>query len=101
MRQVLPPLTRMLGRWTTTTAARTERLVRALQACERAVPSSAVIEAWLRGIDPDALIVSPLVTDQSPQVDMIKAARRVGVRSALCVASWGPPDHEGADAHPA
>ena len=88
MRQVLPPLTRMLGRWTTTTAARTERLVRALQACERAVPSSAVIEAWLRGIDPDALIVSPLVTDQSPQVDMIKAARRVGVRSALCVASW-------------
>ena len=88
MRLILPPLTRVLGRWTTTTAARTGRLVRALQSCERAVPSSAVIEAWLRGIDPDVLVISPLVTDQSTQVDVIKAARRVGVRSALCVASW-------------
>ena len=42
----------------------------------------------MRGIDPDVLVISPLVTDQSTQVDLIKAARRFGVRSALCVASW-------------
>lgn len=88
MRTVLPPPTRMLGRWTTTTAARTTRLVQGLQACERAVPSSRTLETYLRRIAPDVLVVSPLVTDQCPQVDLIKAARRIGVRSALCVASW-------------
>ncbi len=88
MRTVLPPLTRFLGRWTTTTAERTARIVRVLLACERAVPSSRALETYLRRIAPDVLVVSPLVTDQCPQVDLIKAARRVGVRSALCVASW-------------
>jgi len=88
MRTVLPLLTRWLGRWTTTTAPRTAQIVRFLQACERAVPSSRTLEAYLERIAPDVLVVSPLVTDQCPQVDLIKAARRVGVRSALCVASW-------------
>lgn len=88
MRTILPPLTRWLGRWTTTTAARTDRIVRFLLACERAVPSSRALEAYLRAIAPDVLVVSPLVTDQCPQVDLVKAARRVGIRSALCVASW-------------
>ncbi len=88
MRTILPPLTRFLGRWTTTTASRTDRLVRFLLACERAVPSSRALETYLRRIAPDVLVVSPLVTDQCPQVDLIKAARRIGIRSALCVASW-------------
>ena len=88
MRTVLPPLTRFLGRWTTTTTVRTARLVRFLLACERAVPSSGALETYLRRIAPDVLVVSPLVTDQCPQVDLIKAARRIGIRSALCVASW-------------
>ena len=88
MRTVLPPLTRFLGRLTTTTATRTGRIIRFLQACERAVPSSKTLETYLERAAPDVLVVSPLVTDQCPQVDLIKSARRVGVRSALCVASW-------------
>ena len=88
MRKALPPPTRFLGRWDTTTAARTTRLIAWLGACERVVPSSPVLEAFLRDVSPDVLVVSPLVTDQCPQVDLIKAARRVGVLSVLGVASW-------------
>ena len=88
MRTILPRLTRGLGRWTTTTAERTSGLIRLLQVCERAVPSNSTLETYLRRVNPDVLVVSPLVTDQCPQVDLIKAARQVGVRSALCVASW-------------
>ena len=88
MRQVLPPPTRFLGRWDTTTAERTRGVIRFLQACDRVIPGSPVLETFLRRARPDVLVVSPLVTDQSPQVDLIKAARTLGVRSALCVASW-------------
>ncbi len=88
MRKALPPPTRFLGRWDTSTADRTARLIAWLGTCERVIPSSPVIESFLRRVHPDVVVVSPLVTDQCPQVDLIKAARRVGVRTALCVASW-------------
>ncbi|MEE2636408.1 MAG: putative sugar O-methyltransferase, partial [Acidobacteriota bacterium] len=88
MRKVLPPITRFLGRWDTSTARRTAWLVSAFEACERAIPSSPVLESFLCEVGPDVLVVSPLVTDQSTQVDLIKAARAVGIPSALCVASW-------------
>ena len=88
MRKALPPPTRFLGRWDTTAAGRTAQLIAWLGACERVIPSSPVLESFLRRVNPDVVIVSPLVTDQCPQVDIIKAARRVGVRTALCVASW-------------
>ena len=88
MRTILPWLTRGLGHWTTISAERTGHLIRLLQACEVAVPSSAILEAYLRRVNADVLVVSPLVTDQCPQVDLLKAARRVGLQSVLCVASW-------------
>ncbi|MBM64125.1 MAG: hypothetical protein CL484_14345 [Acidobacteria bacterium] len=88
MRVVLPWLTRGLGYWTTVSVERTGRLIRLLQACELAVPSSRILEAYLRHANPTVLVVSPLVTDQCPQVDLLKAAQRVGLQSALCVASW-------------
>ena len=34
------------------------------------------------------MLVTPLVTDCSPQVDVVKSAQRIGVPAALCVASW-------------
>ena len=88
IRKALPPPTRFLGRRDTSTAGRTARLIRWLGVCERVIPTSPVIEAFLRRVNPDVLVVSPLVTDQCPQVDLIKAARRVGIPSVLGVASW-------------
>lgn len=70
-------------------SARTVRaLVRMLAVAERAIPTCEPIAAFLRTHRPDVLLVSPLVTAASVQVDWIKAARACGIRTAVCIASW-------------
>lgn len=59
-----------------------------LAAIEHTIPPSRPIEEFLRAHNPDLLLVTPLVELGSQQVDYIKAARRLGIPSALCVASW-------------
>lgn len=59
-----------------------------LRLVERMVPTGAALESFIREHDPDLLLVTPLVELGSQQVDYVKCARRLGVRSALCVASW-------------
>ena len=67
----------------------TVRLVQqSLMACDRAIPVSRAIAEFLRRESPDVLLVSPLVTAASEQVDWIKAARACGIRTAVCIASW-------------
>ena len=88
MRPALSPAFGFLGRLTTASAAATNRLVTALSALERAIPSSPVLEDLIRSRRPDAVLVTPLVTDRSPQVDVIKSAQALGIPGALCVASW-------------
>lgn len=59
-----------------------------LRGIERTIPPSPAIEAFIRSQQPDLLLVTPLIELGSQQVDYVKCARRLGVRSALCVASW-------------
>ncbi len=60
----------------------------ALKTVERTMPGdpdlAACIEAWRA----DAVLVTPLLTLGSEQVDVLRAARRLGVPSAVCVGSW-------------
>jgi hypothetical protein len=63
-------------------------LAGALGAFERAIPVSAALETFIREQRPDLLLVTPLIELGSQQVDYVKCARRLGLRSALCVASW-------------
>ncbi len=60
----------------------------ALQAVEAIIPPNRAIEAFVREQRPDLVLVTPLIELGSQQVDYVKCARRLGVRSALCVASW-------------
>ncbi len=69
-------------------AGAVRRLQRGLMAADRALPVSASIVEFLRQQSPDVLLVSPLVDAASEQVDWIKAARALGIRSAACIASW-------------
>src|SRR5687768_14452101 len=57
-------------------------------AADRAMPVSPAIVRYLREQAPDVLLVSPLVDAASEQVDWIKAARALGIRTAACIASW-------------
>jgi len=63
-------------------------LLRGLLELERALPSAREIEAAMREVRPDVVLVSPLVTGGSPQTDYVKSARALGISSGLAVASW-------------
>ena len=88
MRKALPPMMRPLGVFNSLNRATTNALLSALHLCERAIPPSTTITKFFQQVRPDVVIVSPLVTDQCPQVDMVKAAQAMGLPNALCVASW-------------
>ena len=65
------------------------RLLRhALLAVERAIPIDRGCLDLVTTRRPDVVLVTPLVDIGSDQVDFVKAARRLGVRSALPVLSW-------------
>ncbi len=88
MKTALPPVFGFLRRRTTATAGATRTFTSMLMTCERAIPSSRVLEEFIASRQPDAVLVTPLVTDGSPQVDVVKSAQALGIPAALCVASW-------------
>jgi len=88
MRTALPTIAGFLGRRNTRDIRFVNRVIGIMRTSERAIPSSAVIESLIRSSRPDAVLVTPLVTDRSPQVDVIKSAHALGIPAAVCVASW-------------
>jgi hypothetical protein len=71
-----------------TDAATGQRLLRFLRLAEHAIPTSTVIDAFMREWKPDAVLVTPLVEYTSNQVDYLKSARKLGIPTAACIASW-------------
>jgi hypothetical protein len=58
---------------------------------ERAIPDSSEIVEFLRAERPDLVMISPLVKarpSHASQADYVRAARSLGLRSALLVRSW-------------
>lgn len=83
--RVYPPLVRAVAR---TGSVGRSLLARALSSVEMLVRPTPGIEDFIREQRPDLLLVTPLIELGSQQVDYVKCARRLGVRSALGVASW-------------
>ena len=63
-------------------------MVWVLERLEQAVPRQLGIDAFLTEQRPDILLITPLIELGSPQLDYVRAARALGIRSALCVWSW-------------
>ena len=62
---------------------------RVLRAAEASLPASTRIEAYLREQRPDLMLITPLIgVVGSPQPDYVRAARALGIPTALCVWSW-------------
>ncbi|MBM3778557.1 MAG: hypothetical protein FJW23_10005 [Acidimicrobiia bacterium] len=59
-----------------------------LQALARAVPPPEEVDAFLRAQAPDLVLLTPLIELGAPQLDYLRAARRLGVPTALAVWSW-------------
>jgi len=62
--------------------------MRLLELVEEAVPCHRGVEEFVGGRRPDLVLVTPLIELGSPQIDYVRAARRLGIRTALCVWSW-------------
>lgn len=77
-----------LGRMRSAPAWATDLLVWALRTAERAIPSDGTVGAFIVGFDPDLVVVTPLVSEASPQTDIVKSAQSLGIPTTLCVASW-------------
>jgi hypothetical protein len=63
-------------------------LVRALTLLERGLPGNRELEQYIRQQAPDVVMITPLVDLASPQLDHLIAAKRLGLRTVLPVASW-------------
>ena len=63
-------------------------LTRVLERLEQAVPRQQGVDELIRAERPNALLITPLIELGSPQLDYLRAARALGIRSALCVWSW-------------
>ena len=87
-RKVLPRPLRWLDRFSVLDEVWIQRALRLLKWLERMIPTDRRIKNLLDEEQPDAVIVSPLVDAASPQVDFIKAAKALGIRTAACIASW-------------
>jgi hypothetical protein len=71
------------------TSERTSRrILGALGAMERAIPTSADIDGYLRERRPDAVLVTPVIEFASTQVEYVKSARRARIPSGVAIASW-------------
>lgn len=83
-----PLMQRLLDRRAFARTGINARLGAGLTALEAAVPPDPGIVAQMRANAPDLVLATPLVDLGSDQVDWIKAARALGIPSALAVASW-------------
>jgi hypothetical protein len=59
-----------------------------LRAGERAIPTDPTLHDCIASHHADVVLVTPMLTLGSEQVDVVRTARRLGVPSVLCVGSW-------------
>jgi hypothetical protein len=72
--------------WRTTAGRRV--IARALQIAERAMPIDPDVVSYIADQRPDVILITPLLTLGSEQQDVLRAGRRLGVPTVLCVGSW-------------
>ena len=63
-------------------------LAAAVGSLERALPVPRQFRELVSDVDPDAVVVSPLLERGTPQINYLRAARELGIPTGLCVASW-------------
>jgi hypothetical protein len=71
-----------------TGAAGSAALGRLLRLLESGIPINADLKEYIRTQSPDVVIITPLVELGSPQMDHLAAARALGIKTVLAVASW-------------
>ena len=55
---------------------------------ERAIPEDPAIRAFIESWRPDVVLITPLIDVGSSQIEYLRAARSLGIPTAMCVWSW-------------
>ena len=63
-------------------------LIRALDALEASTRTATAFHDYLREMQPDLVLFTPLVVLKTSQLDMARAAMELGLRNVFAVASW-------------
>ena len=83
------PLHRAVDRHSTgADEGRSHRTLARLRRLEQAIPSSRRVTRYVAGHRPDLVLASPVIEFASSQVEFLKSARRLRIRTGICVASW-------------
>jgi hypothetical protein len=85
--RVPPVLRRVSERWFSRERPR-RALAAVLRAALRAVPRHPDVDALVRSHAPDVVLVTPLLHLGSPQIEVLRSAKALGVRTGFCVGSW-------------
>jgi hypothetical protein len=59
-----------------------------LRRIERAIPLDPFIVKFFKDHQPDVFLITPLIDLHAKQLDWLKCAKSLDIRSGLCVASW-------------
>jgi hypothetical protein len=59
-----------------------------LRALERVIPPRPEVVRLIESERPELVLTSPLVVGETPEPDYLRAAKRVGIATGICVASW-------------
>jgi hypothetical protein len=59
-----------------------------LRRIENAIPLDPFIVKFFKDNQPDVFLITPLIDLHAKQLDWLKCAKSMGIRSGLCVASW-------------
>ena len=65
-----------------------DRVRRSLSALERAVAPRRSTLTYIAERNPDLVVATPLLDFGSPQLDYLRASKRLGIPTCFCVASW-------------
>ena len=84
-----PAIFLTMGRIARTLGEPMRRLFAAvIRRLERYVPEDPAIGAFITSHAPDVVLITPLINLGSSQIEYQRAARRLGIPTALCVWSW-------------
>ena len=63
-------------------------VINVLKNIEKAIPLNPFIVDFFNSERPDVFLVTPLIDLRGTQIDWLKCAKAMGIKSGLCVASW-------------
>ncbi len=78
----------MFDRYASLKSERLDRIQRLLRRVERLIPVRKELLELYRDLSPDVVLFTPIIDAGSGLIDYLKAAKKMGLRTALCVASW-------------